>query len=159
MGHAEWRVWIWKLLLSRGLVMAKSALSLGDVLSSLLNAVALPGAYGGNLYIALHTGDPGTTGDQTVNECAYAGPYARVAVVRDNTGAGFTTSTSTRSNAAEITFPTCTGGSETATYVSVGTASTGTGRVLYKGALSSSLAISNNITPRFIPSALQVTEA
>lgn len=138
--------------------MAKSSLSIGDVLSSLLNAVALPGAYGSNLYISLHTGDPGSTGDQTVNECAYTS-YARVAVARDNTGAGFTTSTSTRSNSAEVTFPTCTGGTETATYVGIGTASSSTGRLLYKGALTSSLAISNNITPRFIASALQVTEA
>jgi hypothetical protein len=82
-----------------------------------------------------------------------------VAIARDNTGAGFTTSGSTRSNAGEVTFPTCTGGTETATFVSIGTAASGTGRVLYKGALSSSLAISNNITPRFIASALQVTEA
>jgi hypothetical protein len=138
--------------------MAKSTLSLGDVLSAILNNVSLPGAYGSNLYAALHTGDPGTTGDQTVNECAYTS-YARGAIARDNTGAGFTTSGSTRSNAGEVTFPTCTGGTETATFVSIGTASTGTGRVLYKGALSSSLAISNNITPRFIASALQVTEA
>lgn len=138
--------------------MAKSSLSIGDVLSALLNGVSLPGAYGGNLYVSLHTGDPGTGGDQTTNECAYTS-YARVAVVRDNTGAGFTTSGSTRSNSAEVTFPTCTGGTETVTFVAVGTASSGTGRVLYKGALSSSLAVSNNITPRFIASALQVTEA
>ncbi len=138
--------------------MAKSSLSIGDVLSAILNAVALPGAYGGNLYVSLHTGDPGTGGDQTTNECAYTS-YARVAVVRDNTGAGFTTSGGTRNNAAEVTFPTCTGGTETATYVAIGTASSGSGRVLYKGALSSSLAISNNITPRFIATALQVTEA
>lgn len=138
--------------------MAKSTLSLGDVLSALLNGVALPGAYGGNLYISLHTGDPGTTGDQTVNECAYTS-YARVAIVRDNTGAGFTTSGGTRSNSAEVTFPTCTGGTETATFAAIGTASSGAGRVLYKGSLVSSLAISNNITPRFIASALQVTEA
>lgn len=138
--------------------MAKSTLSIGDVLSAILNAVSLPGAYGGNLYISLHTGDPGTTGDQTVNECAYTS-YARVAVVRDNTGSGFTNSGSTRSNAAEITFPTCTGGTETVTYVAIGTASSSTGRVLYKGALTSSIAVSNNITPRFIASALQVTEA
>jgi hypothetical protein len=138
--------------------MAKSTLSLGDVLSSLLNNVALPGAYGSNLYVSLHTGDPGLTGDQTINECAYTS-YGRVAVARDNTGAGFTTSGATRNNSAEITFPTCTGGTETATYVSIGTNSSGAGRVVFKGALTSSIAISNNITPRFIASALQVTEA
>ncbi len=32
-----------------------------------------------NLYVSLHTGDPGEAGSQTTNECAYTS-YARVAV-------------------------------------------------------------------------------
>jgi len=32
----------------------------------------------GGLYVSPHTEDPGETGDQTTNECAYTG-YARVA--------------------------------------------------------------------------------
>ena len=33
------------------------------------------------LYVSLHTADPGEAGDQTTNECAYTS-YARVAVAR-----------------------------------------------------------------------------
>lgn len=88
----------------------------------------------GSLYIALHTADPGEAGDQTTNECAYTS-YARVAVARS--GAGWTVATNNASNAAAITFPQCTGGSETATYFSVGRASSGAGEILCSGAITS----------------------
>lgn len=52
-------------------------------------------------------------------------------------------------NAAEITFPKCTGGANTITHVGIGTASSGTGKIVFRKALASSLAVSNNITPRF----------
>jgi hypothetical protein len=55
----------------------------------------------GNLYLALHTGDPGEAGDQTTNEANYTG-YARMAVVRS--AAGFTVTTNNVVNAALITF-------------------------------------------------------
>lgn len=100
----------------------------------------------GSLYVSLHTGDPGEAGNQTTNECAYTS-YARVAVARS--GAGWTVSGNTVTNAALIQFPQCTGGSETATHFAIGVASTSTGKVLYKGALSASLAISSGIQPQF----------
>lgn len=108
-----------------------------------------------NLYVSLHTGDPGEAGDQTTNECAYTS-YARVAVARS--GSGWTVSGNAVSNAAAITFPQATGGSETATYFAVGTASSSTGKILYSGALSASLAISSGITPEFAIGDLDVTE-
>ena len=108
-----------------------------------------------SLYVSLHTGDPGEAGDQTTNECAYTS-YARVAVVRS--GSGWTVSSNAVSNAAAITFPEATGGSETATHFAVGTASSSTGKVLYKGALTSSLAISSGITPEFAIGDLDITE-
>ena len=52
-------------------------------------------------------------------------------------------------NAALVQFPQCTGSSETATHFAIGTASSGAGKVLYKGALSASLAISSGIQPQF----------
>lgn len=100
----------------------------------------------GSLFVSLHTGDPGEAGTQTTNECAYTS-YARVAVAR--TSGGWTVSTNTVTNAALIQFPQCTGGSETATHFAIGTASSGTGKILYKGALSASLAISSGIQPQF----------
>jgi hypothetical protein len=108
-----------------------------------------------NLFVSFHTGDPGEAGNQTTSECAYTS-YARVSVSRD--GAGWTVSGNTASNTAEITFPQCTGGSETITHWGIGTASSGTGRLLYKGTLNASLSVSNLITPRIIAGALQVVE-
>ena len=109
----------------------------------------------GSVYVSLHTADPGEAGNQTSNECAYTS-YARVAVARS--GAGWTVSGNAVTNAALIQFPQCTGGSETATYFGIGTASTSTGVLLYKGALSASLAISSGIQPQFSAGDLDGTE-
>ncbi len=113
----------------------------------------------GNLYVSLHTATPGDGGDQTTNEVNYTG-YLRVAVVR--TSGGWTVAesggTATAVNAVQITFPQCTGGSNTATYVGIGTATSGAGKLLYYGALSSSLNISNNITPAISSGQLSISE-
>lgn len=109
----------------------------------------------GSVYVSLHTADPGEAGNQTSNECAYTS-YARVAVARS--GSGWTVSGNSVTNAALIQFPQCTGGSETATYFGIGTASTSTGVLLYKGALSASLAISSGIQPQFSAGDLDGTE-
>ena len=108
-----------------------------------------------NLYVSLHTGDPGEAGSQTTSEAAYTS-YARVAVSRDS--GGWTVSGNAVSNTALIQFPQCTGGSETITHFAVGTASSSTGKVLYKGALSSSLAVSSGIQPQFAIGDLDITE-
>lgn len=105
-----------------------------------------PSSAAGSLYIALHTASPAVGGNQSTNEAAYTS-YARVAVVRSSSG--WTVSGNAYSNAAAINFPACTGGSETETYFSVGTAASGTGEVLLFGALTSSLAVSSGITPSF----------
>lgn len=113
-----------------------------------------PSATAGNLYISLHTADPGETGSQTTSEIAYTS-YARVAVARN--GSAWTVSGNSASNAAQVSFPTCTGGSGTATHFGIGTASSSTGNLLFSGALTSSLAISNGITPAFDPGSLVTT--
>lgn len=109
----------------------------------------------GSLYVSLHTGDPGEGGNQTTSECAYTS-YARVAVARS--GAGWTVSSNAVSNAALVQFPQCTGGSETITHFAVGTASSSTGKVLYKGSLSASLAVSSGIQPQFSAGEIDITE-
>lgn len=109
----------------------------------------------GSLYVSLHTGDPGEAGNQTTNECAYTS-YARVGVVRSSSG--WTISGNAVTNAALIQFPQCTGGSETATHFGIGTASSSTGVLLYKGSLSASLAISSGIQPQFAAGDLDGTE-
>ena len=115
-----------------------------------------PSATAGSLYVSLYTGDPGEAGDQTTNECDYTS-YARVAVVRS--GAGWTVTNDTAANAAAVTFPTCTGGTNTATHFGVGTDSSGAGVLLFSGALDSSLAISSGITPQFDAGDLTITAA
>lgn len=107
----------------------------------------------GSLYVSLHTADPGETGDQTTSEATYTS-YARVAVVRS--AAGWTVSGSNGSNAAAVTFPAATGGTNTVTHFGIGTASSGAGSLLLKGALTASLAVSNGITPSFAIGELDV---
>lgn len=114
-----------------------------------------PSATAGSLYVALHTADPGEAGNQTTNEAAYTS-YARVAVARS--GAGWTVTGNAVTNAALVQFPQCTGSSETETHFSIGTAASGTGKILYRGALSASLAVSSGIQPQFGAGDLDGTE-
>lgn len=107
-----------------------------------------------NLYVSLHTADPADTGDQTTSESAYTS-YARVAVARS--GSGFTVTGNSVSPAANIDFPACTGGTETATHFGIGTASSGAGKLLYKGTITPNISISNGVTPR-LTTASTVTE-
>lgn len=100
----------------------------------------------GSLYVSLHTADPGEAGSQTTNETSYTS-YARVAVARS--GSGWTVSGNTVTNAALVQFPQCTGGTATITHFGIGTDSSGAGTLLYKGALSASLAVSSGIQPQF----------
>lgn len=98
----------------------------------------------GSFYVSLHTADPGEAGDQTTNEATYTS-YARVAVARS--GAGFTVTNDSVSPAADVTFPASTGGSSTITHFGIGTASSGAGVLLYKGAVSVSKTIDSGDTP------------
>lgn len=109
-----------------------------------------------SLYVALHTAAPGVGGAQSASEAAYPG-YARVAVPR--TSAGWTTSTTgTVSPVANINFPAATGGSETETYFSIGTALSGAGSVLYSGPITPNLSVSTNVQP-FLNTATSISEA
>lgn len=114
-----------------------------------------PSAADGNLYIALHTGDPGEGGNQTTSEANYT-DYARVAIAR--TGAAWTVTNNSAVNAAPVTFPQASAGSSTVTWFSVGTAPTSTGKILYRGELSASLAVTAGVTPEFAAGELEITE-
>ena len=113
-----------------------------------------PSATAGSLYISLHTADPGAAGSQTTSEAAYTG-YARVAIARS--GSSWTFGTGTASNASSVTFPAATAGSETETYFCVGTAATGTGEILFRVPLSSSVSIASGDTPSFSAGSLTIT--
>jgi len=107
----------------------------------------------GSFYVSLHTASPGETGSQTTSEATYTS-YARVAVAR--TSGGWTISGNNVSNTAAITFPQATGGSNTITHFGIGSDSSGAGNLFFYGALTSSLAVSNGITPEFAIGELDV---
>lgn len=134
--------------------MSKSNATENDLVKFIANAVAMP-SYGSNLQVNLHVADPGEGGTATTSAPTYTG-YAAVAVSRD--GAGWEICDGTNpyaanasgnafKNAAEVTFPECTGGSDVITHASVSVVATG--QILYKGALTASINVSNLITPRF----------
>lgn len=108
-----------------------------------------------NLYLSLHTGDPGEGGTQLTNEATYTN-YARVAVTKD--AAGWTILDNSASNAALIQFAQCGITGNTISHVAIGTAGAGAGQILYSGALSSPLAVSNLIQPQFAIGSLVITE-
>jgi len=109
----------------------------------------------GSLYVGLHTGDPGEAGNQSTSEISYTG-YARVAVARS--GAGFTVTGNSVSPAAAITFGQMTAGAGgTVSHFSIGTDSTGTGTLLYKGTVTPNIVVSNGVTPQ-LTTASAVTE-
>lgn len=110
----------------------------------------------GQLFLSLHTADPGETGNQSTNEISYTG-YARVGLNRASGAGGFTVTANSVSPAGNVDFGACTAGSGTATHFGIGTASSGTGILLYKGALSPTIAVSSGVTPR-INSTSTVTE-
>jgi hypothetical protein len=141
--------------------MSKGNTFENDLLKLIFNATAIANIADNaamspltNLYVSLHTADPGEAGDQTTNECAYTS-YARVAVARS--GSGWTVTNNSVSPAAEISFPAATGGTETATHWGVGTASSGAGKLLYSGTVSPNISISSGVTPKLTTSTV-ITE-
>jgi hypothetical protein len=100
-----------------------------------------PSATTGNLFVALHTADPGEAGNQGTSETTYTG-YARQAVARSAAGWTLSGTAPTQvANAAVITFPASTVGTPTITHFSIGTASTGAGKIVVSGALTSAVTI------------------
>jgi hypothetical protein len=110
-------------------------------------------AAAGDVFVSLHTADPGETGTQTTSEATY-GSYARVAVPR--TSGGWTISGSNVSNAAVVTFPAASSGSNTITHFGLGSALSGAGNLYMSGALAASRVISTGITPSFAIGELDV---
>lgn len=106
-----------------------------------------------DLYLALHTADPGEAGSAVTSESAY-GSYARVAVAR---ATDFTVSGNSVTNANLEQFPQCSSGSETITYASIVTTSAGAGTIIVRAALTSSITVSTGVQPQFAANALTFT--
>lgn len=135
--------------------MSKGNTFENDVVKLVFNATALSWNANTDLYMSLHTADPGEAGSQTTSESA-VGAYARQAVLR--TVGGWTVSGNQAVNAATISFPECTSGSETITHFAIGTSLSGAGQVLYKGALGASRVISAGYTLQFAAGTIAVSE-
>lgn len=129
----------WETALLSLLFANSNAANIGDATGLRGSTVA------GSLYLSLHTADPGEAGDQTTSEVAYTS-YARVAVARN--GTAWTVSGNTAALAALTSFPAGTGGSGTAAFFGIGTAASGAGVLLYKGALVPSIVCGNGVTPQ-----------
>lgn len=99
-----------------------------------------------NLYVSLHTADPGEAGTQTTSETAYTG-YARIAVAR--TSGGWTVTGASVSPVAAITFGECTASPGGAiTHAAVGTLASGAGKILYSGALTPNITMAAGVSPQ-----------
>lgn len=109
-----------------------------------------------NLFVALHSADPGETGTQDTSELSYTG-YHRMTTSRSSNGS-WSISGNTVSNSVTFTWSQCTDGTGVASHFSVGTSFSGAGRILYAGALTASLTISTGITPYAAAGQLQISE-
>lgn len=132
--------------------MSKSDTFETQLLQLIFNGTAIPNlAQNGTspltqLFVALHTADPGEGGNQSTSEVSYTG-YARVGVAR--TAGGWVVTGNSVSPANNIEFGEMTAGTPgTATHASIGTAASGAGTILYRGALTPSVVFNIGVIPR-----------
>lgn len=124
-----------------------------DWLKLVFHKIDLPnlGSGDNDLFLALHTADPGEDGTQATNEAAYPG-YARQAVARSL--GNWTIASGVSTNTNEIPFPQATGGNESLTHWSVGRAG---GGIVVSGPVTAPLAVSNGVTPKIPAGGLSIT--
>ena len=96
-----------------------------------------------NWELSLHTALPTT--DQAHNEVNYTG-YARITVAR--TSGGWAVTGNSVSPVNTLSFPSCSAGTMTATYLGLGTAHSGSGSLKYAFPLSPAISIYPGQTPR-----------
>ena len=133
--------------------MSKSNAFEEDLLKLIFNGVPIPNladnassAPATHLYLSLHTADPGESGAQSTSEVNYTG-YARVPVER--TPSGWVITGNSVSPVQAIEFGEMTAGNNgTAVYAAVGVAQSGTGKILYRGALTPAVNYSIGVVPR-----------
>jgi hypothetical protein len=104
-------------------------------------------------YAALHTADPTDAG--TGAECNYTS-YARVATSAATWAAATGSSTASTTTVADISFPTSTGGTNTAGWVALWDAVTA-GNLLWHGPLSLAKSIASGDTPKVSTGDLDLT--
>ena len=107
-----------------------------------------------NIFVALHTSDPGEAGSQSASEASYTS-YVRVSVAR--TTGGWTVTGNSCSPVANIDFAEATGGSETITHFSCGTLTSGAGIINYYGTVTPNIVVTTGVIPR-LTTASTITE-
>lgn len=98
------------------------------------------------IYVALHTGDPGTTGANEVSNGTYSRQTATWNVI--------SAATSVTTNSSVVTYPTG-GNGETVTHGSVWHGASG-GTFLFGGSLGGSFAYNAGVTPVFAAGAIRL---
>lgn len=133
--------------------MSKGNTFENDLLKLIFNATAIANLADNaaaspltNLFVAMHTADPGETGDQTASETAYTG-YTRKTIAR--TSGGWTVTANSVSPAANIDFPECTASPGAAiTHWSVGVVVSGASKILYSGTVTPNITMAVGVIPR-----------
>jgi hypothetical protein len=104
-----------------------------------------------NIGVALHTADPGTSGDATTSEATYGG-YTRINVARS--AGGWTVSSTgpaSCSPVSPINFPVGVSGSSAVSYFSTSksnaTPPTGAQAILFSGVVTPNIAAAAGVTP------------
>ena len=109
-----------------------------------------------DIYVSLHTANPGASGTQATSEATFTN-YDRVAVARSTSG-WTAPSAGATANVAAIEFPQCGVTGNTITYAMTGRDASGAGLPFHYGALNASIAVSDQIQPRFAAGAVTITE-
>jgi len=108
-----------------------------------------------NLFISLHTGDPGEAGNQGTSESAY-NTYARQSVGR--TATGFVVAANVASFNANVDFPESTDTDPNVTHFGIGDLTAATsGKLMYSGTVTPNINIQLGVTPR-LTTAATITE-
>lgn len=108
---------------------------------------------GATIWVSLCTADPGETGTAVTNEATYTG-YGRASITK---ATGLSRTGSTVSNVATVSWPACTGGTNTITHFALVSSASGAGTIYAKGAFTASLAVSTGITPQSSAGVLTVS--
>lgn len=133
--------------------MSKSNTFENDLLKLIFNGTPIPNLADNaatapltTLYLALHTASPGESGVQSSSEVSYGG-YGRVALQRNTSGWQVTGDSVSPTTAVEFG-EMISGTPGVATHISIGTHSTGGGKILYYGALNPTVSFDIGVVPR-----------
>lgn len=133
--------------------MSFSNVSETAVLNQVFKGIALPWNANTDLWLALHTADPGEAGTAITSEATYTS-YARVPLNRTT---DITVSGNQISNTNLEQFIQCTGGSNLITHASIVDTASGAGNSIARAPLGISITVSAGVQPQFAANGLVFT--